>query len=219
MYRFHLSGKISDIKFNKNLIVLYAAGTALAVSTAFPAYINSSFIENFVDTKYVGLFFVAANIVTFFAMLFFPALIRKLSNLMSAKLMMLVNIVSLMVLMMSPAPIWLFLFFICMWVSSNLIWINMDIFVESFTENANTGKIRAFYFTFMNLGWILTPILASKLVIGNDYYNLVYLAAAFVFLFFYFIIVFNEKRVGKLVNFDKLKIKDVIVDFWKNANL
>lgn len=219
MYRFHLFGKISNIKIKKSLIVLYLAGFALAISTAFPAYINSSFLENFVNTKYVGLFFVAANIATFFAMLFFPKLIRRLNNLLSAKLMMLLNISSLMVLMMSPAPIWLFVFFIGMWISSNLLWINMDLFVESFTENANTGRTRATYFTFMNLGWIFSPMLASKLVIGNDYYNLVYLVASFLILAFYFIIVSNEKRVSKIVTYDKINIFKTISDFWKDLNL
>jgi len=194
MYRFHLFGRISNFKIKKSLIILYLAGFTLAISTAFPAYINSSFIENFVNTKFVGLFFVAANIMTFLAMLFFPTIIKKFSNLLSSKLMMLLNIVSLMVLMMSPAPIWLFVFFIGMWISSNLLWINMDLFVESFTENSNTGKTRAIYFTFMNLGWIFSPMFASKLVVGNDHYNLVYLASSILILFFYLIIVFNEKK-------------------------
>ncbi|HNV12439.1 MAG TPA: MFS transporter [bacterium] len=219
MYRFHLFGRISNFKIKKSLIILYLAGFTLAISTAFPAYINSSFIENFVNTKFVGLFFVAANIMTFLAMLFFPTIIKKFSNLLSSKLMMLLNIVSLMVLMMSPAPIWLFVFFIGMWISSNLLWINMDLFVESFTENSNTGKTRAIYFTFMNLGWIFSPMFASKLVVGNDHYNLVYLASSILILFFYLIIVFNEKKVSKVVSYDKANILKTVVDFWKNPSL
>ncbi|MFA7365427.1 MAG: hypothetical protein WCZ12_03705, partial [Patescibacteria group bacterium] len=63
MYRFHLFGKFSNVKIKKELIILYLAGFMLAISTAFPAYINSNFIETFVATKYVGLFFVAANVI------------------------------------------------------------------------------------------------------------------------------------------------------------
>ncbi len=219
MYRFHLFGRFSNLKIKKSLLVLYLAGFTLAISTAFPAYINSSFIENFVNARNVGLFFVAANIATFFAMLFFPAIIRKLSNLLSAKLVMLLNIISLMILMMDPSPFWLFVFFVGMWTASNLLWINMDLFVESFTDNSSTGKTRAVYFTFMNLGWIFSPMLASRLVIGNDHYNLVYLASAVLLLFFYFVIVFNEKRVSKIVAYDKVNIWKTIIDFWKNPSL
>lgn len=214
-----ISKKNIDLKIKKSLAVLYIAGFILAISTAFPAYINSNFIKNVVDIRYVGLFFVASNIATFFAMLFFPTVIRKIGNLLSAKLMMLVNIISLMFLIIFPGPFWLFVFFISMWVSSNLLWINMDIFVEIFTKNANTGKTRAIYFTFMNLGWIFSPILATRLVIAENYYNLVYLSSAFLILFFYFIIVFNEKRVDKSIGYDKLKIRETIIGFFKNLNL
>ncbi|MFA7365333.1 MAG: MFS transporter, partial [Patescibacteria group bacterium] len=197
----------------------YLAGFMLAISTAFPAYINSNFIETFVATKYVGLFFVAANVITFFAMLFFPSIIRKFSNIISAKVMMLINIVSLMALMVSPSPVILLIFFVLMWASSNLLWINMDIFVESFTENESTGKTRAIFFTFMNLGWILSPMFASMLVISPDYYNLVYLAAAFLILVYYFVVVSNEKKVSVAVEYDKLNIIQTVTDFWKNLNL
>ncbi|MFA5420504.1 MAG: MFS transporter [Patescibacteria group bacterium] len=219
MYRFHLFGKFSNVKIKKELIILYLAGFMLAISTAFPAYINSNFIETFVATKYVGLFFVAANVITFFAMLFFPSIIRKFSNIISAKVMMLINIVSLMALMVSPSPVILLIFFVLMWASSNLLWINMDIFVESFTENESTGKTRAIFFTFMNLGWILSPMFASMLVISPDYYNLVYLAAAFLILVYYFVVVSNEKKVSVAVEYDKLNIIQTVTDFWKNLNL
>lgn len=219
MYKLHLFGKFSGIQVAKNLAILYLAGLIVAFSTALPAYINSSFIESFVGAQYVGLLFALANSVTFFAMLFFPRMIRFISNLLSAKLMMLLHVISLMFLMMNPAPVFLLIFFVGMWVSSNLLLINMDLFVESFTENANTGKTRAIYFTFINLGWIFSPMLASRLVVGTSHYSLVYLASAFLMLVFYFIIALNEKKIHKVVAYDNLGILKIIKDFWKNLNL
>lgn len=214
-----MSNLKTSIKTRKSLWTLYLAGFVLAMSTSFPAFVNSSFIENFVSAKNVGLFFVAAHVVTFFAILFFPTIVRKLTNLLSAKFVMLINIISLLVLMMSPSPFWLFVFFIGMLAASSLLWINMDLFVESFTDNHSTGKTRAIFFTFMNLAWIFSPTLASRLVVADDHYNLVYLASAVFLLFFYFIIVFNEKRVSKKVAYDKINIWQAIKDFWKNSSL
>lgn len=220
MYRFDLFfSKIYKSKKNKGLFILYIAGIFLAISSALPAYINSSMIENSVAVRHVGLFFVAANSLTFLSMLFFPQAIKRFGNLVSAKTMMLINVASLFFLAMDPSAFWLFVFFISMWVSSNLIWVNMDIFVESFTKNTNTGKTRAIYFTFMNLGWIVSPFLASRLVVVDDKYGPVYLASAFILLVFYTIIVLNSKRVHKKVKFDNLKIGETISVFWKDLNL
>jgi MFS family permease len=221
MYRFHLFGKIPTLKFNKNSTILYLAGFVLILATSFPAYINSNFIENFVNVQYVGLFFVLANIVTFFAMLFFPAVIKKYSNLLTSKFVLLINIIALMGLILStnPSPAWLLIFFISMWTTSNLIFINMDIFVESFTKNENTGKTRALYFTFINIGWMISPFLVSKFIVAENHYNLVYLVAALAVLIFYFIITIKSKKINAPINYRKLKIKETIQDYWKNLTL
>lgn len=218
-YRFHLFGKMSNLKINSSLLILYSAGFFLSLTSNFSAYINSSFIENLVSVNVVGWFFVGANIASFFAMIYFPKVIRKIGNLKATKVMILINIISIMGLMMGPSALWLFIFFVSMWTSANLIWINMDIFVESFTENFNTGKTRAVFFTFMNLGWIIAPTIATRLVIGESYYNLVYLGSAILLLVFYFIIKLNEGRVSRVIDFDKLKIKETVVSFWKDLNL
>ncbi len=221
MYRFHLFGKIPTLKFNKSLTILYLAGFVLILATSFPAYINSNFIENFVDVQYVGFFFVIANIITFFAMLFFPAIIKKYSNLLTSKFVLLINIIALMglILFVDPSPIWLLVFFVSMWVTSNLIFINMDIFVESFTENENTGKTRALYFTFINIGWMISPFLVSKFIIAENHYNLVYLVAALAILFFYLIISLNSKKINVAIGYRKVKIKETIKHYWKDLNL
>lgn len=220
MYKLNLFlNKKSRDKKSKSLLILYIAGVFLAISGALPAYINSSLIENVVSVRSVGLFFSLANVATFFAMLFFPKAIRRFGNLFSAQIMMIINFASLVLLVLSPSSFWLFVFFISMWVSSNLIWVNMDIFVESFTKNTNTGRTRATYFTFMNLGWIVSPFLASRLVVSDDYYNLVYWASALALLFFYIIIIANKKRVNKKVPFDKLKVLETVSIFWKNLSL
>ena len=133
--------------------------------------------------------------------------------------MLILGVISSLALIAFSSPWLLFIFFIIMWASLNLVWINMDIFVESFTKNTNTGKTRAIYFTFMNLGWIVSPFLASRLVVVDDKYGPVYLASAFILLVFYTIIVLNRKRVHKKVKFDNLKIRETISVFWKDLNL
>lgn len=211
--------KNKHIRFKKNLMILYLAGFFLALANALPAYINSSMIEGVVNVKYVGFYFVSANIITFFAMLFFPNVIRKLGNLVSAKLMMGLGIISSLFLALSPAPFYLFIFFISTWVATNLLWNNMDIFVESFTADYSTGKTRAIYFSVMNLGWILAPFIASRLVLFSNGYSLVYLSSAILLFVFFGIIMLNRKKVHREVKYDKIKIKETAIDFWKNLNL
>lgn len=206
-------------KFRKNLIILYLAGFFLALANALPAYINSSFIGSIVSVKYISFYFISANAVTFLAMLVFPNVIRKIGNFVSAKWMVALGVISSLILALSPAPVYLFIFFIITLVATNLLWNNMDIFVESFTSDCNTGKTRAIYFSATNAGWILSPFIASLLVTNDEKYGLVYLSSAILTAVFFLIITLNKKKVHKELKYDKVNIKATIVDFWKNSNL
>jgi MFS family permease len=219
MYRYNFLGDLSHFKFNKSLVILYITGFVLAVATNTTAYINSSFLETFIDLRHTSLFFVAANIVTFFAMLFFSKLIKKNGNLATAKMMIIIGILSLLGLIGGFSPWLLLLFFVSIWASFNLLWINMDIFVESFTTNANTGKTRAVFFTFMNIGWIFAPIISTRLVVNDNYYNYVYLFSAAVLIFFYLLINLFKKKISKDITFNKKSLRQIMIDFWHNKNL
>lgn len=209
--------KASSLKVGRkaSLSILFVASFVLALSTAIPAYVNSSFVECFVEVKYVGLFFAAANIVLASVMLLYPRVIEKLGNFVSTQSMIFLNALALIVIIFSSNP-WLILpAFILMWVSSQLIWNNMDIFVESFTRDVNTGKIRTIFFTFMNLGWIFSPLIASRLVGADDYYNPVYFVSIICLILFYIIIVFNRKKVSLPIRYSRIDIKNTAIDFWK----
>lgn len=207
-------------KKDRRLLVLYLAGFILSISTNVAAYINSSFLENYVRFEYVGLFFVASNIVTFFGMLYFPYLIKKFNNLLSSKLMMLINIIATGFLIFLNSPFWIFCFFVLMWVSANLLWINMDIFVESFTNNVNTGRVRAIFFTTMNLGWIVSPIIATNLVLDGNNYRFVYLTSVVFLMTFYLLINKYKKILNRIdIIYQKMRVAQVIKIFWHNKNL
>lgn len=207
------------LRFRNNLAILYLAGLFLAIANALPAYINSSFIEGSVSFKHVSLYFISANVFTFFAMLVFPGVIRKVGNLVSAKLMVALGIVSSLVLALNPNPFYLLIFFITTLVATSLLWNNMDIFVESFTSDCNTGKTRAIYFSVTNAGWIIAPFIASLLVKGENNYSLVYLSSAILIAVFFLIITLNKKKVHKEIKYDEIKIKETILSFWRDSNL
>lgn len=207
-------------KGDRRLLVLYLAGFILSISTNVTAYINSSFLENYIRLELVGLFFVASNLATFFGMLYFPYLIKKLNNLLTSKIMMLINIVATGFLVFLSSPFWIFGFFVLMWLSANLLWINMDIFVESFTNNENTGRVRAIFFTTMNLGWIVSPTIATNLVINDNNYRFIYLVSV-VFLMIFYLLINKYKSILNRIDiiYQKMRVGHIIKEFWRDKNL
>ncbi len=212
------TNKFQSTKNKKNLNVLYFLAFILAISTALPAYIQSNFLKQFVSLSILSLFFIIANVVTIVAISIFPKLIKKLNNYFLTKVTLLIYGASLLGLTISNNSSAVLINIILYIVSSNLLWINMDILVESFSANNITGKIRALYFTFMNLGWIFSPLLSSYLIsLGG--YSLTFFAAAILIVPVFFIFLNQGKNLQDKIKYSKEKFSVVAKKMWNNKNL
>jgi len=210
--------KITAVKSRLSLIILYFSGLVLAISSALPAYLQSNFLNKFVSLETLSLFFISANALTVLSILLFPKLIKKLSNFFLTKAILIIYAASLLGLSIADSPISALISTIFLTISSNLLWINMDVLVENFSKNSSTGRTRTLYFTFINLGWIFAPTLAGYLV-GLGDYQLSYLVAAFLNVPVFFVFLFQSKRLRDNIAYSREKITAVIKKTWQNKNL
>jgi len=201
-----------------NLNILYLLGLILAFSAAIPTYIQSNFLEQFVSLSSVSLFFVIANVITFFVIIFFPNFIKKLTNYFLTKIVLAVYGASLLALSVANNAIAVFIAFLFFCISSNLIWINMDVFVETFSSDAKTGRIRTLYFTFMNLGWILAPLLSSYLIKKGGY-SWSFMASAIVLIPFCLIFIRHSRGLQEKIKYHKINILRTLKNIWHHRNL
>ena len=200
------------------LFILYILGFLLAVSVALPAYIQSNFLGEFVSLKMVSWFFVAANVCTIGTILFFPGIIRQLSNYFTTKMVLIIYAASLLSLALVSTPGAALMSIILFTIASNLIWINLDLLVEKFSVNATTGRTRTIYFTFMNAGWILAPTLSSYLIkIGT--YELTFLVSAFLVLPIFLILLWYGRKLSGKTDYHPEKIGSLLKKMWQNKNL
>lgn len=202
----------------KSLKILYFLGLFLALSSAVPSYIQSTFLEGYISLATVSLFFLGANIFSLFSILFYPVWIRKKSNYSVFVVVALITMFALLGLGLLKNIWFIFLFFSISSVSLNLLWINMDLFIESFSEDKNTGKIRTLYYTFVNFGWILSPILSAYLVRIKGY-ELVYIFSALILIPFLLILIKNKKSLVDNQKFYKSNFRKTLSTLWKNSNL
>lgn len=202
----------------KNLLLLYLLGAILAVANALPAYIQSNFLGQILSLSWVSIFFASANFVTIFAIIYFPKLIKRIGNLASTEIILAVFILSLLWMSLAIHPAAIFIAFIILSVASNLIWINMDILVESFSKNSSTGVTRTIFLTAINLGWIIAPSLSSYLVNRGDYYW-VYLAAAVCLIPFLAILIKKRRQLKDGKRIKSIPVSETINKLWSNKSL
>lgn len=187
------------------------------MSAAFPGYIRSTFLEEFVDVRLVGLFFVGASFFSLIAINFFPRLIKKYTNFKVSLSVIALDILSIIVLITTSSPLIAFFAFVVTIATLYLIWINMDVFVERFTSNVSTGKTRTQYMTYINAGWVISPLIIGN-IIGTNNYRLAYVFSI-IFLSIAFIgIAVNKKRLEHPIHYENHHFFRTLRFVWQNIN-
>ncbi len=200
-----------------SLMILYGLGSLLAVSAALPAYIQSNFLGQFIHLQTISYVYMIANLLSVLAILFFPHLIKRLTNYFMSLVVLTVYGASLLGLAIAANAALAVMSIIIFIVASNLIWINMDILIESFSENASTGRTRTIYLTFINAGWILSP-LASSFLIKIGEYTLSFLVAAALVIPFFLIFLRRARNLKQKINYEHKELWPVALRVWRDKN-
>lgn len=212
--------KVSQKKTRqKTLIIFGLFAFLLSLADALPAYIRSSYMESFVGVSAVSWFYIASNFVSIAAILIFPKIIKRLSNYLSAGIIIIIFIFSLLGLSFSSTALCVFLFFIIMQMASYLLWINLDIFLESASDNETTGQTRTIYLTFMNLAWVLAPAISAWLVEIKGYEITFFVSALIMIPFLIIYLLTRQKLKNTTIDVPQTSLKVALKETVKNKNL
>ena len=179
---------------HKLRVVSYFAGFFLSIAVAVAAYINSSFIEEFVGEKSVGLIYIIISITSIIISFNTDALIKRIGNRRALIALTLANLLAIVGLVIYRHQALIVPFFIAYSVCNFLIAINLDLYLEEISDDRITGKIRGLFLTLNNLAWLSSPLLAGFLV-NRQGYNVVYLVSGLAFIPLLYLIIFQLKNI------------------------
>ena len=163
------------------LLTIYLVSFFFSLHFAIPAYVNSPFLATLISEKYVGLIYGGASLLTIFALILIPRLLRFIGDYYTTLLFIILEISALIGISASGNSTLTITLFIISSILISLIAFDFDLIVEGFSKNALTGSIRGLYLTSANVAWVVAPFLAS-ILLGESKYWLVYLVSAALFI-------------------------------------
>jgi len=201
----------------KPLKSIYFLTFFLSIQFAFTAYVNSTFLANFISIKTVGLIFTLSAVLAIIGLFYIPRILAVYCNHKILFSLVSISLVSLFGLFESQTAPWVIFFFILYLLTNYLIVFSRDIFAESYTRDETTGKTRGILLTAINLGWVFAP-LASGLVIKYFGYSEMYLLAA-AFLFIAFIFILGPIRKLKDLSYRRIPLTETIKKMIVNKDI
>ena len=182
-----------------------------------PMYSNSSFLSMFADERTVGYIYMAGAAVSILGFLLIPSIIRKLGNYSVTLWMVLIQILLFWGLTTSTEPLLTVFFFIMQTAVIAIIGLNLDIFLEAYTDNTNVGSVRGLYNTSLNASWVIAPLIGSMLINGNNNYHNTYVAGLFMLIPLFYLIYRNFPRF-KDPNYQHFSPWQLAKHIYKNKN-
>lgn len=206
------------IKSKKTFYLIYAFAFLWAFAGALPAYIQSSYLEQFVSVRFVGLYITAATFLTLIVLFFLPHFIKRYSNYRVTMVLLLVLIISTFALSQVADPWTVLLFFIAHFLTWNLLTVSLDVFLKDISNVAQIGRIRTTFLTIAAAAWVIAPVIMGQ-IIGINAYWLVYLVSAIVLLPAIFILLLEKRNLKDSVHYKSRHFHQLLSVFRHNKNL
>jgi MFS family permease len=126
------------------------------------AYVVSLYFQEIAGTENVSGFYLAIFSAVLFLLFFFHGFVRRLggSGLLSVLLALLVASSASLILV--PTSWWSVAVLVVHLVLVNLIWVNLDVILESFSSDSRSGRIRGLYLTILNAGFLAAPFAVTR---------------------------------------------------------
>jgi MFS family permease len=184
---------------------LYAIAFLLNLHIALPAYINSTFLSEFIPEQFVGLVYTLSSVFALIGLIYWPQIIRIFGNYKLSIINLVLGFLAMIALVIFKIPLIIFISLATSLALGRLLIFNNDIFLENLSTDNETGNIRGFFLSASNFAWVISPILAA-LILGDNQYSRLYLITAI--LAIPVILIFRSKfRNFKDPQYDK-------VPFW-----
>ncbi len=163
----------------RSLAFLYLGAIFLALHFYLVIYINSSFISQFIDEKYLGVLYSLGAALTIYCLYKLPTYFRKYTVRETTLALIAVEALSLIGLGFATNPYLIILLFIVHQAMPPLLLYCIDIFLEHETPAGQTGLVRALYLTLMSVVLVISPFTTGFIVASTNFKTVYGLSSLF----------------------------------------
>lgn len=172
---------------NKLLIVTYLLTVLYALHFGIPLYATSTYLHQFFNTSYVNLLYMLGSIFSLIASIYFSRFIKLYHTYRFTAFLVFGEIITIILFALAERPLLIGLLFIIHFILQILLYICLNIYIESFSKHTETGSIRGLFLVLINCALIIAPIIGGT-VLTHGTFQTLYIVSAITLIPFFFLL-------------------------------
>jgi MFS family permease len=202
---------------NKLLVVSYLLTLLYALHYGIPLYATSSYLHQYFSSSTVSLLYMLGSIAALIGSMSVAKYMRKFHTYGFTVGLVVAEIIITIAFGVTQTPFLLGLFFIAHFLLQTLLYVCLNVFIESFSKHAETGSIRGLFLTLLNIGILISPVIGGT-ILSVSSFPMLYIVAScmlvpFIFLIHTYLYHIQEPAYESIDMLQALRLA------WRNKNI
>jgi MFS family permease len=200
----------------KHIRFIFLATFFFSLHLALLAYVNSSMLGVFASPGLISATYILASTLSVILLTISPQIIRIVGN-VKYVLISLIGTAILLYLISTHSGAKIIPLFIVYFSLNSVVLYGLDIFLEHYSKENQTGDIRGIFLTIGSIGWVIAPLISGWLQTRFGF-SVLYLIASVPVIITLFVVFFSQRGFV-----DKVYPREHFIDglkaLLKNKNL
>lgn len=202
---------------NRLLLVTYLLTILYALHYGIPLYVSSSYLHQYFGAGTVSMIYMMGSFGALIASMSVASYMRKYHTYNFTMTLLILEAISLVSFGVYHNPYVLGALFIVHFLLQTLLYICLNVFVESFSKHAETGAIRGVFLTLLNVGILISPLLAGAILSVSTFSGL-YIIAACMLIPFAFLVRIYFQHIEEPA-YARIDMGQAFRVAWKDTNI
>lgn len=147
-----------------NLHRIYVAALFFAVHIVLITYVHSTYLEQFVPERVVGILYAIGALIGIATLSRTPHILRRIGNKKMMLVLGVLEVVSLCIMTWGHNVYAILAFFAIHQATIPILFFNFDIFIKHFSTYENTGTSRGTFLSIVNVAYVIVPLVMGFLL-------------------------------------------------------
>lgn len=202
---------------NRLLVVTYLLTILYALHYGIPLYATSTYLHQFFNSAWVSAIYMLGSLAALIGSMSVARYMRRFHSYGFTFAVVVAEILTVIAFGITENPFFIAVFFIAHFLLQTLLYICLNIFIESFSKHAETGSIRGLFLALLNIGILISPVVGGAILTLASF-KMLYIVSALTLVPFLVLVKIYLYHIEEPA-YERVNMLQALRTAWRNKNI